>query len=196
MNRTNCSTSPLLLLALLLTACTTPAQRDAEMEQAASARSPLTGHPAPAFTLQNDLGQPVSLADYQGQWLVVYFYPQDDTPACTCQATEFTDLLGRFKAFNTAVIGISPDTPDTHRRFRQKYSLTLTLLSDHDHQATRQYGAWHQMGWQDQTIGRVIRSTFLINPQGRIAHHWPEVIPQGHAARVHQKLESLRATSP
>ena len=166
------------------------------MEEAAAGRSPLPGQQAPAFTLMAHNEVQASLDDYRGRWLVLYFYPQDDTPGCTCQATEFTRLLSDFNHLNTAVLGISPDSPYSHRRFRDKYDIRITLLSDPDYRIAQAYGAWSAMGWGGQRIGRIVRGTVIIDPQGKIAYHWPEVIPRGHAQRVHDKLASLMAGRP
>ncbi|MBI1335864.1 MAG: redoxin domain-containing protein [Phycisphaera sp.] len=164
------------------------------MEEAASSRSKVIGRMAPDFTLPDDNGQMRSLRDFRGRgWLVLYFYPADDTPGCTCQATEFTSLLYYFHNLDASVVGISSDAPNAHAHFRKQYALEIELLSDTDHKVMSQYGAF-----VDTTIAglheqRVIRSTFLIDPGGKIAWHWPEVIPKGHAQRVAEKLEALKA---
>jgi peroxiredoxin Q/BCP len=161
-------------------------------EAAASAASPLIGRPAPAFTLADQDERPVSLADLHGRWLVLYFYPRDDTPACTCQASEFTRLLGRFHEMDADVLGVSADPPRSHRAFIEKYHLKVRLLSDLDHGVMARYGAWAESPLGPGHPGRVIRSTFIIGPEGIIRHHWPEVIPWGHAMRVRQKLADLQ----
>ena len=166
------------------------------IEQAAARRSPLVGKKAAAFTLPNQDEQPVSLEDFRGQWVVLYFYPEDDTPGCMCQATEFTRILDDFFGLDAQVVGVSPDSPKSHRQFIKKHALAFPLLSDPSHDVMRQYGAWVDSGFGPGTEGRVLRTTFLIDPQGRIAYHWPEVIPQGHAQRVRNKLEELRRVEP
>jgi peroxiredoxin Q/BCP len=163
----------------------------AEVEQAAMRSSKAVGRPAPPFALQSADDQTVRLADLRGKWVVLYFYPADDTPGCTCQATEFTQLLTDFRDVNAAVVGISTDRPADHRHFREKYAIGLTLLSDADQEVAKAYGAWAP-GALGSIGGRTLRQTFLIDPQGNIAKHWPEVIPQGHAERVR---DALRATS-
>lgn len=162
------------------------------MEEAASQRSPVIGRPVTPFTLPNQDEQPVTVPTKGDRWTVLYFYPKNDTPGCTCQATEFTDLLGRFHALDADVIGVSPDTTGNHRFFIAKYKLKLTLLSDPDHDVMAKYGAWADTQVAGVTVRRVIRTTFLIDPTGRIAWHWPEVIPEGHASRVKKRLESLQ----
>jgi len=164
----------------------------AAVEHAAALNSQAAGRPAPDFTLKNHAGRDVSLEDFRGRWLVLYFYPRDDTPGCTCQATEFTDLLASFRDMNAAVVGVSNDAPVIHRRFREKYDLALTLLSDRRFEVAQRYGASATIGVGDGKRLRMLRQTFLINPQGRIAWHWPEVIPQGHADRVRRRLEQLQ----
>ena len=172
---------------------TAPPPDPAAMEAAAARTSPIVGRPAPAFTLSDHSDKPFTLADQRGRWIVLYFYPKDDTPGCTCQATEFTSLLKRFHSMNADVVGVSSDSPIIHQFFRTKYDLRITLLSDPHHEVMRKYGAWVTARFGDEEIGRVIRSTFLIDPAGQVAHHWPEVIPEGHAARVKEQLEAIRA---
>jgi peroxiredoxin Q/BCP len=165
------------------------AQRAAEIEAAAAANSPLTGKPAIDFTLRNQDGEPVSLKDDRGEWVVLYFYPADGTPGCTCQAREFTGNLSQFHRLSAKVYGISPDTVASHREVTEQYKLKVPLLADPDRKVMEAYGAWVATRWG----GRAIRSTVLIDPEGQIAYHWPEVIATGHAERVRAKLEEIRA---
>lgn len=162
------------------------------VEEAAAGRSPFTGQMAPDFTLVNQSDQPVALSTQRGRWVVLYFYPKDDTPGCTCQATEFTSLLKNFRDMNAEILGVSEDTPASHRAFAAKYYLALTLLSDPDHRVMESYGAWVTSGTGANRYGRLIRTTFIIDPSGVIRYHWPEVIPEGHAERVRQKLAQLQ----
>lgn len=173
------------------TASRAPAPDSRAMEAAASQRSPFIGQQAPAFVLLDENNQPVSLANHRGRWVVIYFYPQNDTPGCTCQANEFTDLLKSFRESNAVILGISPDSPESHRHFKDQYAIRIKLLSDPNHQVMSRYGAWVQSQYNDQSVPRVIRSTVLVDPAGRVAWHWPEVIPEGHAARVQEKLKEL-----
>ncbi|MAE68007.1 MAG: peroxiredoxin [Phycisphaeraceae bacterium] len=161
------------------------------MERAASRRSPFIGKTAAAFELPDQDDRTVSLEKLRGRWVVLYFYPADDTPGCTCQATEFTKLLKRFREQGAEIYGVSPDLSASHRYFRDKYELEIALLSDPHHEVMRRYGAWLDLRSAGAEGGRVVRSTFLIDPTGRIAHHWPEVIPQGHAKRVADRLRDL-----
>jgi peroxiredoxin Q/BCP len=178
----------ILVLAIIAAGCGTT-HDSAKMERAAAESSPMVGREAPAFTLPDETGQSVALQDLRGQWVVLYFYPKDDTPGCICQATEFTELLFQFRQLNARVLGISEDSPASHRSFIEKHGLELTLLSDPDHDVMRRYGAWVPL---PDAGGRTVRSTYLIGPAGRIRYHWPEVIPQGHARRVADKLRELQ----
>lgn len=160
------------------------------MEEAA-AQAPMTK--APHFTLMDQNERWVTLSGMRGKWVVLYFYPRDDTPGCACQATEFTKLLTSFEKMNSLVYGVSPDDPATHRKFIEKYRIRINLLADPDHKMMRQYGGWVDSYLGEKKTGRVIRSTMIIDPDGIIRHHWTEVIPQGHAKRVRQKLKELQA---
>ena len=165
----------------------------ARMEEAASARSAWQGRKAPQFTLVDQNGQRRSLADQEGKWTVVYFYPKDDTPGCVCQATEFTDLLYRFEQLDADVWGINSDSVESHRTFTKKHDLRITLLSDLDRRVMKQYGAWADLPSDTGQTGRIVRTTFLIGPDGIVREHWPEVFPTGHADRVRQRLAELRS---
>jgi peroxiredoxin Q/BCP len=180
-------------LLLPLAGCQEPWTNPQLQEDAASSRSPAMNRPAPDFTLKDQDGKSVTLSKLRGQWVVLYFYPQDDTPGCTCEATEFTQVLGTLRGMNAKVYGISPDPPSSHKAFIKAYKLGLDLLSDEDHKVMSEYGAWVEASLGDKKYGRVIRSTMCIDPQGVIRYHWPEVIPKGHAQRVRQKLEQLQA---
>ncbi len=167
----------------------------AEAEAAAARNSPAIGRTAPSFSLPDQGGELVSLDDYAGKWVVLYFYPKNDTPGCICEATEFTELLFKFKRLNAAVVGVSEDTPASHRAFSKKHDLKITLLSDPQHDVMRRYGAWVQSRLGGEEYGRVVRTTYIVGPDGRIRYHWPEVIPQGHAERVRAKLAGLQEKS-
>ncbi len=160
-----------------------------DMETAGASRSSAVGEPSPAFTLKDQAGHPVSLSDYRGQWVVLYFYPKDDTPGCICQATEFTELLFRFQDMNAKVLGVNADDVATHKAFTEKYDLRLTLLSDPQQKVMERYGTSVKNAWGSRTI---LRQTFIIDPDGVIRYHWQEVIPKGHAKRVKEKLQELQ----
>jgi len=183
-----------LLCVLIPSGCrTTPTA--GQMEAAAASRSAFVGQPAPEFALPNQHGETVHGSDLRGQWVVLYFYPKDDTPGCTCQATEFTALLWSFRDMNAVVLGVSSDSPQEHTKFIEKYDLKLDLLSDPDRDTMRQYGAWASVQHGSKKTERVIRSTVIISPDGVIAEHYPEVIPRGHAQRVRDRLRDLRAAA-
>ncbi len=149
------------------------------------------GSPAPTFSLRNQNGEMVSLKDLAGQWTILYCYPKDDTPGCTKEAQEFTAALDSFRRLGARVLGISPDSPESHQRFIQTYSLSVDLLSDPSHEVLAKYGAWGEKSRNGRKSQGVLRSTVLIDPQGKIACHWPNVTPAGHAAEVRQKLTEL-----
>ncbi len=151
------------------------------------------GKNAPAFSQQDASGKQISLKDLKGQWAVVYFYPKDDTPGCTVEACEFTASIADFGKLNATVIGVSPDSPEKHQKFIEKYKLAVTLLSDPEHKMLESYGAWGtKVMYGKESVG-VVRSTVIIDPQGKIAHHWPKVTAKGHAEEVKVKLEALQA---
>jgi thioredoxin-dependent peroxiredoxin len=142
------------------------------------------GDPAPTFTLPDQDGQPVDLATYRGRRVVVYFYPKDDTPGCTKEACQFNDSLTGFEGAGVDVLGISADDGDSHRRFRAAYGLGFRLLSDPGNEVATRYGAYgEKVLYGKPTVG-VIRSTFLVDAEGRIERAWYGVRVDGHAARV------------
>jgi thioredoxin-dependent peroxiredoxin len=155
----------------------------------------LTGRKAPAFAMPDQENRTVSLASLAGSWVVLYFYPKDDTPGCTTQACEFTDSISDFAALDAVILGCSPDSPASHARFASKYSLKLRLLSDPDHEVMEQYGAWGEKSMYGRISEGVIRSTVIIDPRGVVAHHWPTVKAAGHAAVVRDRLAALRAAA-
>lgn len=163
-----------------------------EIEDAAADTSPVIGKSAPNFTLPDQNKRDVSLGDFSGKWVVIYFYPEDDTTGCTIEAKEFTELLPQFTQLNTAVLGVSEDSAQSHCDFSEKHQLKLTLLSDPNHEIMAKYGAWVMSSFGDLNYGRVIRVTVIIDPVGQIRHYMPEVMPQGHAERVLDKLIQLQ----
>lgn len=142
------------------------------------------GDRAPAFTLPDDSGAPVSLADLRGQRVVLYFYPKDDTPGCTVEACEFRDLLPRFAAQGVAVYGISPDSVRKHARFKAKHDLPFPLLADEDHAVCEAFGVWREkLFWGRKYMG-VMRTTYVIDAKGTVEQVWEHVEHEGHAAEV------------
>jgi len=147
-----------------------------------------SGDRAPAFTLPDQDGTPVSLEDFAGRSVVVYFYPADDTPGCTKEACQFNDSLVAFSAASVDVVGISPDGADKHRRFREKHGLAFPLLTDTERTVMSAYGAYGEKTlYGKKTLG-VIRSTFLVDPDGTIRRAWYNVRADGHAAKVLAEL--------
>jgi peroxiredoxin Q/BCP len=152
---------------------------------------PKISRKAPAFSLSNQNEQPVKLQELTGQWVVVYFYPKDNTPGCTTEACEFTDSITQFENLRAMVIGISPDSAKSHQKFIAKNNLKVTLLSDVDKKVMKKYGAWGIKKMYGQEVEGVIRSTFLIDPEGNIAYAWANVKAAGHAEKVKEKLTEL-----
>jgi thioredoxin-dependent peroxiredoxin len=170
-------------------------QRSAAPTAAAERRTPQAGEAAPDFALPDAEGTVHRLSDQAGHWTVVYFYPADDTPGCTTEACQFRDLQGEITDHSADVWGISPDDAASHRRFREKFGLPFTLLSDTDHRAAETYGAWGlKTSYGRESVG-LIRSTYLVDPDGRIARAWPKVKADGHAEEVLRALEEARAAA-
>jgi peroxiredoxin Q/BCP len=141
---------------------------------------PAAGEMAPDFRLPDQSGKMHTLSEYGGRWLVLYFYPKDDTPGCTREACAFRDGLARLEAAGAAVVGISVDTPDSHRRFAAKYKLPFTLLADTDGSVARRYGVL--MDWKLFHLAK--RVTFLVNPCGKVLRIYPQVDPDRHAGEI------------
>ena len=150
------------------------------------------GNKAPAFSLVNQDDQKTRLGDYAGQWLVLYFYPKDDTPGCTTEACEFTDSLKAFETLDAQVVGVSPDSPQSHVKFIKKYKLKISLLSDPQHSMMEEYQAWGEKNMYGIKRVGVIRSTVLIDPNQKVAHHWNRVKTAGHAQKVKEKISELQ----
>lgn len=142
------------------------------------------GDMAPDFTLNDKNGNAVSLQDYRGQWVVVYFYPRDNTPGCTRQACAFAGLYGQYRQKGVEVIGISKDSVASHQRFAQKNDLPFVLLSDPELKAIQAYGVYQQKKMYGKVSMGVVRSTFVIDPKGKIAAVMPKVKPDTNAADV------------
>ena len=149
------------------------------------------GTKAPAFTLMDQDGTKVSLKDFAGQAVVVYFYPADDTPGCTKEACQFNENLATFAAANIVVLGVSPDGAEKHTKFRTKYDLAFSLLSDPTHATMEKYGAWGEKTMYGKKTVGTIRSTFLIDASGKIARAWYNVRADGHAAKVLEEANAL-----
>ena len=146
------------------------------------------GDKAPPFTLPDQDGKMVSLRDFAGKPVVVYFYPADDTPGCTKEACQFNDNLRAFSRTGAAVLGISPDGAEKHLAFRKKYGLGFPLLSDTDHAVMERYGAWGEKTLYGKKSVGVIRSTFLVGADGKVQRAWYQVKADGHAEKVLAEL--------
>lgn len=154
---------------------------------------PEEGSKAPAFTLTADDGSKVKLSGFKGKYVVLYFYPRDDTPGCTKEACAFRDLNQNIQAADTVVLGVSPDTVESHVKFREKYSLNFPLLADPDHAIAEKFGAWREKNMYGKISMGVQRSTFLIGPEGKIIKVWKKVSVDGHAQAV---LDARLAAKP
>ncbi|HEY2378418.1 MAG TPA: thioredoxin-dependent thiol peroxidase [Gemmatimonadaceae bacterium] len=153
------------------------------------------GNRAPAFTAITDTGETISLSALRGRSVVLYFYPKDDTPGCTVEACEFRDALPQFEDLDAIVLGVSPDSVKKHQRFKTKYKLPFTLLADPDHAIAESYGVWGEKMMFGRKYMGVLRTTFVIDGEGRIAKIFRTVKPEGHAQEVERALaESARAT--
>ena len=145
------------------------------------------GEPAPRFSLPDQDGRTITSEALKGKSAVVYFYPKDDTPGCTTEACQFNDNLQQFQQAGVPVIGVSPDAPESHVEFRNKFGLRFTLLSDPAHQTMAAYGAWGDRPGKGEGV---IRSTVLIGPDGTVTQAWYGVKADGHAAEVLQALKA------
>ncbi|HEU5010431.1 MAG TPA: thioredoxin-dependent thiol peroxidase [Gaiellaceae bacterium] len=142
------------------------------------------GKPAPDFTLPSDTGDDVSLESLRGQPVVLYFYPKDDTPGCTAQACGIRDVWGELQRKGAVVLGVSPDSPKQHVKFREKYGLPFILLSDEGHEVAEQYGTWVEKSMSGKTYMGMQRSTFVIDAEGNVVRIMRNVKPAEHADDV------------
>jgi len=142
------------------------------------------GEPAPDFTATTDTGERVSLSDFRGKPVVLYFYPRDDTPGCTAQACGIRDAYAAFRERGAVVLGVSPDDEASHQRFKSKYELPFALLADSEHRVAEQYGVWGEREWAGKRFMGVERSTFVIDAEGNVAKVMRKVDPETHADDV------------
>jgi len=154
---------------------------------------PQPGDSAPEIALPDETGTIHSLAERAGGWTVVYFYPKDDTPGCTTEACGFRDVHAEIVGMDARVWGISPDGSGSHEAFRAKFGLPFTLLSDEAHAVAEAWGAWGEKTSYGRSSMGILRSSFLVDPDGRIARAWPRVKADGHAAEVVQALRQAQA---
>ena len=152
---------------------------------------PAAGQPAPDFTAPIESGEPLALSSLRGRPVVLFFYPKDDTPGCTIEACSFRDNLPRFGGMNAVVLGVSPDSPESHRDFRDKFQLPFSLVSDEDHAIAESYGVWQEKQMYGNTYWGNARTTFVIGADGRIAKVFEKVTPLGHAAEVAETVAGL-----
>lgn len=146
------------------------------------------GSPAPDFTLPSDDGRDVTLSDLRGKKVVLYFYPKDDTPGCTTQACDFRDAAPSFAGVDAVVLGVSADSIESHRKFRQKYDLNFPLLADESHGVAEAYGVWKEKSMYGRKFMGIERSTFLIDEKGEVEKVWRKVSPKGHADMLTELL--------
>jgi len=142
------------------------------------------GDKAPDFCLRDANNHEVCLRDFRGKWLVLYFYPKDNTTGCTREAVDFSEHLGKFRKMGAMVIGVSPDSVVSHTSFINKHNLKLTLLSDTEHKVLKAYGVWQKKRMYGREYHGVVRTTFVIDPEGRIKQMWEKVRVAGHAEAV------------
>ncbi len=149
------------------------------------------GAEAPDFCLPDQDGREVCLNEFRGRWVVLYFYPKDNTRGCTQEAKDFSELMEEFERLGAVILGVSPDSVRSHKRFQEKHGLKVRLLSDPEKEVIKMYGAWGRKKMAGREYFGVIRSTFLIDPQGRVRRIWPKVRVKGHAEEVLNALRSL-----
>ena len=149
------------------------------------------GNKAPAFQVNNQNGDTISLSQFTGKKIVLYFYPKDDTPGCTAEACDLRDNHHRFLEMDYVVLGVSPDEEKKHQKFITKYDLPFDLLSDVDHAVALAYGVWVEKSMYGKTYMGIQRATFLINKKGVIAHAWPKVSVPDHAKAVLDAARNL-----
>jgi len=149
------------------------------------------GAKAPPFELPSDGGGSISLKDFKGKKLVIYFYPKADTPGCTRESIDFSKLKGEFLKSGTEILGVSADPVTAQDKFKKKHSLKVALLSDETHKMLDAYGVWGKKSMYGKTFMGIVRTTVLIGPDGRIARIWPNVKVDGHAAEVLAATKAL-----
>ena len=150
------------------------------------------GDKAPKFAIPNQDGNMIKLDDLLGKWSVIYFYPRDDTPGCTIEAKEFTELSSKFEEQGATIYGVSPDTEAKHCKFIEKHGLKVELLADTESTMLADYGVWQEKQMYGKTYMGVVRTTYLVNPDGNIAEAWTKVKAKGHAEAVLKRLVELK----
>lgn len=150
------------------------------------------GDIAPEFCLPNQDDVEICLRDLRGKWIVLYFYPRDNTPGCTTEACEFTEAAPDFSSLDALILGVSADSTKKHRNFIEKHNLGITLLSDESTDMMQKYGVWQLKKNYGKEYMGIVRTTFIINPEGKIAAKWDKVRVKGHVEAVKEKLEELQ----
>lgn len=150
------------------------------------------GEKAPGFCLEDPDRGEMCLKDLEGKWVVLYFYPKDNTKGCTMEALEFTAAEDEFTSKNAVIIGVSPDSLKSHTNFRQKHDLSINLLSDTEKKVLEEYGVWQKKKMYGREYMGVVRSTYLIDTEGKVAYVWPKVRVKGHVDNVMEKLSELQ----
>ncbi|HSP87664.1 MAG TPA: thioredoxin-dependent thiol peroxidase [Ignavibacteriaceae bacterium] len=148
------------------------------------------GKKAPAFTLKNQNGETVSLNDFKGKNVVLYFYPKDNTSGCTAEACSFRDDFPKFEKTDAVILGVSPDSVESHKKFEQKYKLNFDLLSDEKKEVLEKYNVWQEKSMYGRKYMGVVRTTFIIDPEGKIKKIFPKVKVNGHNKEVLEALKS------
>jgi peroxiredoxin Q/BCP len=153
-----------------------------------SHKDPYIGKKAEGFCLPDGEGTTTCLDNFRGKWVVLYFYPRDNTPGCTLEAIQFNAALEKFADIGAQVIGVSADSPDSHQKFAKKHNLSILLLSDSEHAVLKAYDSWKPKTMFGREFFGIQRDTFLINPDGTIVAVWRKVSPKGHAEEVKEVL--------
>jgi len=151
------------------------------------------GDAVPDFCLPNQDEEEICFRDIKGKWIVLYFYPKDNTPGCTTQACNFTQAEPDFSKLDAIILGVSPDSPEKHRKFIEKKNLGITLLADEEKELCNLFGVWQLKKFMGKEYMGVVRSTFIINPEGKIAALWTKVRVKEHVAKVQEKLKDLQS---
>jgi peroxiredoxin Q/BCP len=167
-----------------------PAAKPAAERKVSSLRE---GQMAPEFTLVSDNGAPISLREYRGQYVVLYFYPKDDTPGCTQEACDLRDSYGNLRGLKAAVLGVSKDSVASHQKFKAKFGLPFPLLADVDGKVCEAYEVWQPKAMYGKKFMGIERTTFVIDPEGRIKKIFPKVKVQGHVTEI---MEAIHQTAP
>ncbi len=149
------------------------------------------GKEAPNFCLPDEEGKEVCLSELKGKWVVLYFYPKDNTPGCTKEAQDFSEKIDEFRKLGAVVIGVSPDSVESHRKFKERKGLKVKLLSDEKKEVLKEYGVWQKKKNFGKEYFGVVRTTYLIDPEGKVAKVWKRVKVKGHAESVLKELSKL-----